>query len=163
MQELMKANNHYDSANDQYYVNFESNVAENRIVLKLENNYQIDFNVSDKVFGFEKQRYTTTTQAPNNSDIASSLSMYIIIDLIEPNTLYSKGEVKYIQYVKSIPLYRNKISSRIDVQDINPLKYKLFETKYDVSKCRISLQDEDGKILDFNNEEFSVTFTIESS
>ena len=65
--------------------------------------------------------------------------------------------------MKSIPLYRNKISSRIDVQDINPLKYKLLETKYDVSKCRISLQDEDGKILDFNNEEFSVTFTIESS
>ena len=51
-------------------------------------------------------------------------------------------------------MYRNQISSRIVVEDINPQKYKLLESKYNVSSCRISLQDEDGKILDFGNEEF---------
>ncbi len=162
----MKANNHYDSTNDKYYVNFEVNISVNRIVLKLENNYQIDFNVPNsmfKVFGFKKQKYIKTTQAPNNADISSSLSMFIIIDLIEPNILYSNGKVRFLQYVRTIPMYRNRISSRIIVEDINPQKYKLLESQYNASSCRISLQDEDGKILDFGNEEFSVIFTIESS
>ena len=166
MQEQMKNNNHYDSTNDKYYVNFEINTSENRIILNLQNNYQINFNVSNSmynVFGFKKQKYTRTTQAPNNANISSSLSMFIIIDLIEPNILYSNGKIKFVQYVRSIPMYRNQISSRIVIEDINPQKYKLLESKYNVSSCRISLQDEDGKILDFGNEEFSIIFTIESS
>ena len=166
MHEQMKNNNHYDSTNDKYYINFEINTSENRIILNLENNYQVDFNVENSmynVFGFEKQIYIRTTQAPNNANISSTLSMFIVIDLIEPNILYSNGKVKFVQYVRSIPMYRNQISSRIVVEDINPQKYKLLESKYNVSSCRISLQDEDGKILDFGNEEFSIIFTIESS
>ena len=89
--------------------------------------------------------------------------MFIVIDLIEPNIIYSNGKVRFIQYVRTAPMYRNKISSRIIVEDINPQKYKLLESQYNASSCRISLQDEDGKILDFGNEEFTVIFTIESS
>ena len=117
----MKNNNHYDSTNDKYYINFEINTSENRIILNLENNYQVDFNVENSmynVFGFEKQIYTRTTQAPNNANISSTLSMFIVIDLIELNILYSNGKVKFVQYVRSIPMYRNQISSRIVVEDI---------------------------------------------
>ena len=140
MHEQMKNNNHYDSTNDKYYINFEINTSENRIILNLENNYQVDFNVENSmynVFGFKKQIYTRTTQAPNNANISSTLSMFIVIDLIEPNILYSNGKVKFVQYVRSIPMYRNQISSRIVVEDINPQKYKLLESKYNVSSCQL--------------------------
>ena len=166
MQEQMKNMSQWDSANEKYYVNFEINSSENRIILNLENGYQIDFNTENSmynVFGFKKQKYTRTTQAPNNADISSSLSMFIVIDLIEPNIIYSNSKVRFLQYVRTVPMYRNKISSRIIVEDINPQKYKLLESQYNASSCRISLQDEDGKILDFGNEEFTVIFTIESS
>ena len=165
MQEQLKNNNHYDSTNNKYYINFETNTSKNRIILNLENNYQIDFNVENSmynVFGFKKQKYTKTAQAPNNANISSTLSMFIVIDLIVPNILYSVGKVKFVQYVRAISLYRNHISSRIVVEDINPQKYKLLESKYNVSSCRISLQDEDGKILDFGIKELSIIFTIES-
>ena len=60
-------------------------------------------------------------------------------------------------------MYRNQIKSRIVVKDINSQKYKLLESLYNVSSCRIFLQDEDEKCLDFGNEEFSIIFTIKSS
>ena len=47
------------------------------------------------VFGFKKQIYTRTPQAPNNANILSTLSMFIVIDLIEPNILYSNGKVNF--------------------------------------------------------------------
>ena len=59
MHEQMQNNNHYDSTNDKYYVNFEINTSENRIILNLQNNYQIDFNVGNSmydIFGFKKQK-----------------------------------------------------------------------------------------------------------
>ena len=74
------------------------------------------------VFGFKKQKYTIPTQAPNNANISSTLSMFIVIDLIEPNILYSNGKVKFVQYVRAIPMYRNQISSRIVMED-NEIKY----------------------------------------
>ena len=74
------------------------------------------------IFGFKKQKYTRTTQAPNNANISSTLSMFIVIDLIKPNILYSNGKAKFVHYVRAIPMYRNQISSRIVVEDINPQK-----------------------------------------
>ena len=36
-------------------------------------------------------------------------------------------------------------------------------SKYNANQIRITLIDEDGKILDFSGERFTITFTIESS
>ena len=36
-------------------------------------------------------------------------------------------------------------------------------SKYNANQIRITLIDEDGKILDFLGERFTITFTIESS
>ena len=122
MQEQLKNNNRSDSTYIKY-INFEINTSENRIILNFENNYQIDFNVENtmyNVFGFKKQKYTRTMQGPNNANISSTLSMFIVIDLIEPNILSSNGKVKFLQYVRVMAMYRNQISSRIVVEDINP-------------------------------------------
>ena len=35
--------------------------------------------------------------------------------------------------------------------------------KYNTNQIRITLIDEDGEILDFSRERFTITFTIESS
>ena len=45
MQEQLKNNNHYDSTSNKYYINFEINTSENRVILNLEHSYQIDFSV----------------------------------------------------------------------------------------------------------------------
>ena len=117
MHEQMKNMSHWDLTNEKYYVNFEINSSENRIILNLENGYQIDFNIENSmhnVFGFKKQKYTRTTQAPNNADISSSLSMFIVIDLIEPNILYSNGKVRFLQYVRTILLALSLTASFTD-------------------------------------------------
>ena len=61
MQEQMKNMSHWDLANEKYYVNFEINSSENRIILNLENGYQIDFNIKNSmhnVFGFIRNKNT---------------------------------------------------------------------------------------------------------
>ena len=101
--------------------------------------------------------------AENAADITSSEAIYVIIDLIEPNLLFYNGEVKYLQYVRNIPLYTRQLKYRIVVEDQNPTKYRLMPSKYNANQIRITLIDEDGKILDFSGERFTITFTIESS
>ena len=163
----MKANDHYDSVNQKYHINIELNIPENRIILVISPNYKIDFNVTDSinaVFGYKKQIYNSgRTQAPNIPDITSTQAMFIIIDLIEPNILYSKNKSKYIQYVRSVPMYAGQIGSRHIIEDPLPQKYKILESKYNSSSCRIKLVDEDENVLDFGNEEFTIVFTVESA
>ena len=90
--------------------------------------------------------------AENAADITSSEAIYVIIDLIEPNLLFYNGEVKYIQYVRNIPLYTRQLNQRIVVEDQNPAKYRLMPSKYNTNQIRITIIDEDGKILDFSVE-----------
>ena len=54
--------------------------------------------------------------AENAVDITSSEVIYVIIDLIEPNLLFYNGEVKYLQYVRNIPLYTRQLNHRIVVK-----------------------------------------------
>ena len=51
----MKNNNHCNSSANTYYINFETDKSTNRVLLKITNNYKIDFNVSNSInviFGF---------------------------------------------------------------------------------------------------------------
>ena len=163
----MKNNGHYNSAQNTYYINFETDKSSNRVLLKISNNYKVNFNIPNSIniiFGFEKKIYSNGTHvAENAADITSSEAIYVIIDLIEPNLLFYNGEVKYLQYVRNIPLYTRQLNHRIVVEDQNPTKYKLMPSKYNANQIRITLIDEDGKILDFSGERFTITFTIESS
>ena len=165
--EQMKNNGHCNSDQNTYYINFETDKSYNRVLLKIRNNYKVNFNIPNSIniiFGFEKKIYSNGTHvAENAADITSSKAIYVIIDLIELNLLFYNGEVKYLQYVRNIPLYTRQLNHRIVVEDQNPTKYKLMPSKYNANQIRITLIDEDGKILDFSGERFTITFTIESS
>ena len=53
----MKNNGHYNSAQNTYYINFETDKSYNRVLLKLINNYEVNFNIPNSIntiFGFEK-------------------------------------------------------------------------------------------------------------
>ena len=54
-------------------------------------------------------------------------------------------------------------NNRNVVEDQNLIMYRLMPSKYNTIQIRITLIDEDGKILDFSGERFTITFTIESS
>ena len=69
---------------------------------------------------------------------------------------------------RNIPLHTIKdnyktIKHRIVIEDQNSTKYRLMHSKYNANQIRKTLIDEDGKILDFSGERFTITFTIESS
>ena len=163
----MKNNNDFNSSLNKYYIDFEIDKPSNRVLLKIINNYKIDFNVSNSIntiFGFQKKIYSTGFhKAENAADLTSSEAIYVVIDLIEPNILFYNGEIKYLQYVRNIPLYTRSLNHRIVVEDQNPTKYKLMPSKYNANQIHIQLIDEDGKVLDFSGERFTITFTIESS
>ena len=46
-------------------------------------------------------------------------------------------------------IYTRQLNHRIVVEDRNPTKYKLMPSKYNANQIRITLIDEDSKILDF--------------
>ena len=136
-------------------------------MLKISNNYKVNFNIPNcinTIFGFEKNIYSNGTyMAENAADITSSEAIYVIVDLIEPNLLFYNGEVKYLQYVRNIPIHTRQLNHRIVVEDQNPTKYRLMPSKYNANQICITLIDEDGKILDFSGVRLTITFTIELS
>ena len=56
--EQMKNNEHYNSAQNTYYINFETDKSYNRVLLKISDNYKVNFNIPNSInaiFGFEKK------------------------------------------------------------------------------------------------------------
>ena len=56
--EQMKNNGHYNSAQNTYYINFETDKSYNRVLLKENNNYKVNFNIPNSIntiFGIEKK------------------------------------------------------------------------------------------------------------
>ena len=90
----MKNIGHYNSAQNTYYINFETDKFSNLVLLKISNNYKVNFNIPNSIntiFGLEKKIYANGTHvAENAADITSSEAIYVIIDLIEPNLLFSQ-------------------------------------------------------------------------
>ena len=90
--------------------------------------------------------------------------MLIVCDLVENQLLVSKnGNIKYVQYISTHPLYSNQIGSRLLIRNAFPQKYRILSNKYDTDEINIKIVDEDLKPLNFGNEEFSLVLTIESA
>ena len=113
-------------------------------MLKISNNYKVNFNIPNSIntiFGFEEKIYSNGTHmAENAADMTSSEAIYVTVDLIEPNLSFYNGEVKYLQYVRNIPLQR-QLNHRIVIKDQNPMKYRLMPSKYNANQIRITLID----------------------
>ena len=140
---------------------------EYKIILTLKGNYKVNFNIDNsihKVLGFDKKIYDKTSKSENIPDISSTQIFFIVIDLIQPNILRKKnGETKSLQYVRAIKPFSKAVGSSVIIEDSNPIKYKLLETAYNKTNCKISLMDEDGNLIKTKGDEFTVVFTIESA
>ena len=173
MHNIMKTNSHYKAATsstaEDYYVNFIVDKNEYKIKLVItQNDYQVNFNVDNsinQVFGFTKSSFNKGNHTGKNlPDIASTQTILIVIDLIQPNVLQTKnGVTKGIQYVRSIPAFSRPTGARIEIHDAFPTKYRLLESAYDSDSCTIKLLDEDLKPINTAGDEFTIVFTIESA
>ena len=62
--EQIKNIGHYNSAQNTYYINFETDKSSNRGLLKISNNYKVNFNIPNSIstiFGFEKNIFKRNT------------------------------------------------------------------------------------------------------
>lgn len=148
-----------DLGDDPESILMKGNTFTNRVEISLLNGYSIDFRVSNnmgQLLGFQNQVVAGNQLhvAPNDADMTLGVSTYFInIDLIEnsyingtkspaivafqfggsPNTLYTLNNFMKIY----LPLNNNRIQS-----------------------FNVWITDNNGKVVDFNNEQHSFTFHI---
>ena len=82
----MEKRGHYDSINEDYYINISTNSNTLKSILNLEKDYQVDFNYQNsltKVLGFTSTKYTEGFhESENVVNILSINSILVNIDII---------------------------------------------------------------------------------
>ena len=100
IQHEMEKRGHYDSINEDYYINISANSNTLRSVLILEKDYQVDFNNQNslaKVLGFTGTKYTEGFhESENVVNILRINSILVNIDIIAGN--YVNGTTKNTIY-----------------------------------------------------------------
>ena len=100
IQHEMEKRGHYDSINEDYYINISANSNTLRSVLILEKDYQVDFNNQNslaKVLGFTGTKYTEGFhESENVVNILRINSILVNIDIIARN--YVNGTTKNTIY-----------------------------------------------------------------
>lgn len=172
MHQTMKQNNHFlagsSSSTDTYYINFYVDENQNRVFMKLTNNYQVDFSISDLylIFGFNKQIYSEQNiniYAPNIGKISNSLQLLISCDLVTPSQYVDvDGKIKSCRYISSFPLFLNQANSRLIIRDPNPTKFTVDRNKYNTDSFSLDLVNENLELIDFNGETSNITLVFES-
>ena len=96
IQQKMRQNNHYDSANEEYYITISANSNTLKSVLILENNYQVDFrqpNSISSVLGFNNDIYTLDFQESENVvNILSINSLLVNIYIVSGSYVNSSTQ-----------------------------------------------------------------------
>lgn len=85
IQQAMRQNNHYDKANDDYYITITANLNTLRTMLGLASGYQVDFGCNNSlrsVLGFTGDKYTSDTESEQLVNILSINSIFVNIDII---------------------------------------------------------------------------------
>ena len=109
IQQEMEKRGHYDSINEDYYINISANSKSLKSVLILEKDYQVDFNYQNsKVLGFTNAKYTEGFhESENVVNILSINSILVNIDIISGS--YVNGSTKntiYSFFPKVSPGYK---------------------------------------------------------
>ena len=110
----MEKRGHYDSINEDYYINISANSNTLKSVLIIEKDYQVDFNHQNslaKVLGFTGTKYIEGFHESENVNILSINSILVNIDIISGS--YVNGTTKntiYSFFPKVSPGYKIKES-----------------------------------------------------
>ena len=154
---IMKENNHYDAANDRYFIELKPNKNTLRSVLNIAENYKVDFTTRNSirsVLGFNKKEYAAGyNESENIVDIISINSLRVTSDII--GSSYSNEEKENIVY-SFFP-------------DVGP-GYKIIEvpvnlvylpiTLKTIESMETKLTDQNGKLVNLRGEELSIRFHL---
>ena len=81
----MKSNGHWDEANEEFYVKILANPNTLNAILKIDNNYQVNFksgNSLRKLLGFNSKTYSASQESERVVDILSVNSILVNLDII---------------------------------------------------------------------------------
>ena len=153
----MEKRGHYDSINEDYYINISANSNTLKSVIIQEKDYQVDFNHQNslaKVLGFTGTKYTEGFhESENVVNILSINSILINIDIISGS--YVNGTTKntiYSFFPKVSPGYK------ITESPVN-LVY-LPVTLDNIYSLTVSITDQDDNLLNLRNEKVTIRFHI---
>ena len=153
----MEKRGHYDSINEDSYINISANSNTLKSVLILKKDYQVDFNHPDsiaKVLGFTGAKYTEGFhESENLVNILSINSILVNIDIISGS--YVNGTPKntiYSFFPKVSPGYKI-IEAPVNLVYL-PI---IFDT---INSLNVSITDQDDNLLNLRNEILSIRFHI---
>ena len=154
-QHEMEKRGHYDSINEDYYINISANSNTLNSVIILEKDYQVDFNHQNslaKVLGFTGIKYTEGFhESENVVNILSINSILINIDIISGS--YVNGTMKstiYSFFPKVSPGYK------IIESPVNLVYLPI--TLDNIYSFTVSITDQDDNLLNLRNEKLTIRF-----
>ena len=152
-----KKRGHYDSINEDYYINISANSNTLKSILILEKDYQVDFNHKNslaKVLGFTGTKCTEGFyESENVVNILSINSILVNIDIISGS--YVNGKTKstiYSFFPKVSPGYK------IIESPVNLVYLPL--TLDTIDSLAVSITDQDDHLLNLRNEKLTIRFHI---
>ena len=157
MQQMMRQNGHYDSANEEYYITISANTNTLKAILILENDYQVDFrnpNSISKLLGFNNDIYTLEFQESEN-----------IVNILSINSLLVNLDIISGSYVNNTT--QNTIYAFFP--NVNP-GYKIVETPKNlvylpvildtIDSMGVSITDQNNKPVNLRGETITIRFHI---
>ena len=157
IQQKMRQNGHYDSANEKYYITISANSNTLKSFLILENNYHVDFRplISiSSLLGFDHNIYTLDFQQSEN-----------VVNILSINSLLVKLDIVSGSYVDNT--IQNTIYSFFP--NVSP-GYKIIETPnilvylpvtlHTINGMEVTITDQDDNQLNLRGETITMRFHI---
>ena len=160
IQHEIEKRGHYDSINEDDYINISANSNTLKSVLILQKDYQVDFNHENslaKVLGFTGAKYTEGFhESENVVNILSINSMLVNIDLISGS--YVNGTTK-----NTIYSFFPKVSPGYKIIETPRNLVYLPITLDSIDRLTVSITDQDDHLLNLRNEKLKIRFHIRES
>ena len=156
IQKEMKSSDHWDAANEEYYVSILPNPNTMRTVLTVGNNYQVTFTHAKSLrhlLGFNSKAYTASQESERVVDILSINSILVNVDIISGS--FVNGTAQHTIY----SFFPNVSPGHKIVENPKNLIY-LPVTLHVLPSIQVTLEDQDGKRLDLRGETITVRFHI---
>ena len=153
----MKKRGHYDSINEDYYINISANSYTLKSILILEKDYQVDFNHQNsisKVLGFTGVKYTEGFhESENVVNILRINSILVNIDIISSS--YVNGTTK-----STIYSFFPKVSPGYKIIE-SPVNLVYLPITLDtIDSLNVTITDQNYHLLNLRNEKITIRFHI---
>ena len=153
----MEKRGHYDSINEDHYINISANSNTLKSVLIIESGYQVDFNHPNnlsKVLGFTGAKYTEGFhESENVVDILRINSILVNIDIISGS--YVNGRTK-----STIYSFFPKVSPGYKIIE-SPVNLVYLPITLDtIDSLNVVITDQDDHLLNLRNEKLTIRFHI---